>query len=145
MKTNLEEGGATVDQEWNIIQALARCSILSGATAARHQVSRLADFYGDSAKGKALRQMLDQKAGAPVRLVRSEGASPVARIVETGRYGPRGLENAHKSLRWLVSPEHLHDGMELFTATPASAQNDARPELDEPIAPSAEQQLPYTR
>ncbi|MEX3983756.1 hypothetical protein AB4Y45_32760 [Paraburkholderia sp. EG287A] len=119
--TNAPAEAPKFDKEWALVLSLCRCGVASGSKAVEHQVSRLAEFYGDSPKGAALREMLERKGGWSGRLVPSGATQPkpVARVVETFRYGPRGRENVRKHLRWLGnSLETLADGTELYAVTP---------------------------
>ena len=113
------------DKEWFLILDLCKCALASGSEAAAHQVSRLADFHEGSARGAALRDLLERKGNGRSRLVPSEQATPVARVVETWRNGPKGRENIRKNVRWFVTAEALADGTELYAVAPSQTSPSA--------------------
>jgi len=52
------ESAPKFDKAWSLIQAVCRCALLGRPEAIRHQVQRLADFYGEDREGRMLRDML---------------------------------------------------------------------------------------
>lgn len=67
---------AGFDKEWSLLLAVCRCGVLTGSKAVEHQVSRLAEFYGDTHKGRTLRALLEPTEGRLFRLVPSDGPFP---------------------------------------------------------------------